>query len=87
MGGKTSFLRMVGINLILMNAGGLVCAKEFRSCYFKLFTSMRIADDIEKGISTFYGELMRIQEMVQYEYSFLHIQQVLAVILVNSVFS
>lgn len=66
MGGKTSFLRMVGINLILMNAGSMVCAKSFKSSYFKVFTSMRILDNIERGISTFYGELLRIQEMVSY---------------------
>lgn len=66
MGGKTSFLRTIGINLILMNAGCYVCAKEFQASYFKVFTSMRVVDDIEKGISTFYGELLRIQEMVEY---------------------
>ena len=66
MGGKTSFLRMIGINLILMNAGGFVCAKEFCSSYFKIFTSMRVLDNIERGISTFYGELLRIQGMVDY---------------------
>ena len=66
MGGKTSFLRMIGINLILMQAGGFVCAESFSASYFKLFTSMRIADNIEKRISTFYGELLRIQDMVLY---------------------
>lgn len=66
MGGKTSFLRTIGINLILMNAGSYVCAKDFRASYFKLFTSMRVTDDIEKGISTFYGELLRIQEAICY---------------------
>lgn len=66
MSGKTTFIRMIGINLILMNAGGFVCADSFESSYFKLFTSMRVVDDIEKGISTFYGELLRISEMIQY---------------------
>ena len=66
MGGKTSFLRTMGINLILMNSGSFVCAKSFRASYFKIFTSMRVSDDIEKGISTFYGELLRIKDMVSY---------------------
>lgn len=66
MGGKTSFLRTIGVNLILMNAGTYVCAKSFKASYFKIFTSMRIADNIEKGISTFYGELLRIQEVISY---------------------
>lgn len=66
MGGKTSFLRTIGINIVLMNAGSYVCATNFKSNYYKLFTSMRINDDIEKGISTFYGELLRIKDMIEY---------------------
>lgn len=66
MGGKTSFIRTIGINMILMNAGGYVCATNFKANYFKIFTSMRINDDIEKGISTFYAELLRIKDMIEY---------------------
>lgn len=66
MGGKTSFLRTIGINLVLMNAGGFVIADTFSASYFKIFTSMRISDDIESGISTFYGELLRIKEALEY---------------------
>ncbi len=66
MGGKTSFLRTVGINIILMNAGSYVCAKSFQASYFKIFTSMRIEDDLGKCISTFYGELLRIKEAISY---------------------
>ena len=66
MGGKTSFLRTIGMNIILMNSGTYVCAKKFSASYFKIFTSMRVFDDIERGISTFYGELLRIKDMVSY---------------------
>lgn len=66
MGGKTTFLRTIGINLILMQAGTYVCADDFKASYFKLFTSMRVTDNIDKGISTFYGELLRIKDMVEY---------------------
>lgn len=66
MGGKTTFLRTIGINLILMQAGSYVCADNFMASYFKIFTSMRIRDDVNKGISTFYGELLRIKDMLEY---------------------
>ena len=66
MSGKTSFLRTIGINLMLMNAGGFVTAKTFHAPIVKLFTSMRVSDDIEQGISTFYGELLRIKEVIDY---------------------
>lgn len=66
MSGKTSFLRMIGINIILMNAGAYCHAESFRSPYLKVFTSMRIKDDISKGISTFYAELLRIKSAIEY---------------------
>ena len=64
MSGKTTFLRTVGINLVLSYAGGPVIAKDFSCSLMEIFTSMRIEDDIQ-GISTFYGELLRIKEMVK----------------------
>ena len=66
MGGKTTFIRTVGINLILMNAGTFVCSTSFRSCYFKIFTSISVNDDIDKGISTFYGELLRMKKAIDF---------------------
>ena len=66
MSGKTSFLRTIGINLILMQAGTAVTATKFSAGYFKIFTSMRITDDISKGISSFYRELLRIKEAIDY---------------------
>ena len=67
MGGKTTFIRTIGINLVLMNAGSFVCADSFSSCYFKIFTSISVSDDIDKGISTFYAELLRINEAIKYK--------------------
>lgn len=66
MGGKTTFIRTVGINLILMNAGTFVCSTSFRSCYFRIFTSISVNDDIDKGISTFYGELLRMKKAIDF---------------------
>lgn len=66
MGGKTTFLRTIGVNLILMQAGTYVCGEYFSASYFKIFTSMRVVDDVDKGISTFYGELLRIKDMIDY---------------------
>ena len=66
MGGKTSFLRTRGINMLLMNAGSYVCADSFKGGYVKIFTSLNVADDIDKGISTFYGELLRIKKAMDY---------------------
>jgi len=65
MSGKTTFMRTIGLNLVLAYAGGVVCAQSFEAPKMRLYTSMRIVDDVSHGISTFYGELLRIKEMVQ----------------------
>ena len=66
MSGKTTFLRTIGVNLTLAYAGGFVCAEKFSAAKMRLMTSMRISDDVSRGISTFYGELLRIKGMVEY---------------------
>ena len=65
MSGKSSFMRTVGINLALMNAGTYVNARAFRSPFLKIAASIGIQDDISRGISTFYGELMRIKKILE----------------------
>lgn len=67
MSGKTTFLRTLGINLILAYAGAPVCASSMEADYMKIFTSMRVTDDVSNGISTFYAEILRIKTMVEYK--------------------
>jgi DNA mismatch repair ATPase MutS len=66
MSGKTTLLRTTGINLVLAYAGAPVCAKEFRCSVMDIFTSMRINDDLNSGISTFYAELLRIKMIIDH---------------------
>lgn len=64
MSGKSTYLRTVGINLVLAYTGAAVCAKEFACDIFKIYTCMRISDNLEKNTSSFYAELLRIKEIV-----------------------
>ena len=64
MSGKTTFLRTIGTNLVLFYAGAFVYASEFRCPKLKILTSMRIADNLEESISTFYAELIRIEKII-----------------------
>ena len=64
MSGKTTLLRTVGINLVLAYAGAPVCARELTCSTGQLLTSMRITDDLQNGISTFYAELLRIRKIL-----------------------
>lgn len=64
MSGKSTFMRTVGINVVLAGAGSYVCA-EWMSCpRMRILTSMRIADRTTEGISSFYAELLRIRKII-----------------------
>jgi hypothetical protein len=65
MGGKSTFLRTVGVNLVLALAGAPCCAKYGQVTNLKIFTSMRTQDNLMKGISSFYAELSRIEKMLK----------------------
>ncbi|OFX60845.1 MAG: hypothetical protein A2066_20395 [Bacteroidetes bacterium GWB2_41_8] len=64
MAGKSTFLRTVGINLILASQGCKVCATEFRFSPARLFTNMRTTDNLMKDESYFYAELLRLKYML-----------------------
>lgn len=65
MSGKTTFLRTLGVNMLLCQAGAPVCASAMRTTLQKVYTSMRVRDDVSEGISTFYAELLRIRRMME----------------------
>lgn len=66
MSGKTTFLRTIGLNLVLLNAGTVTLSQHFKAPIMKVYTSMRITDDLKNKISTFYAELLRIKEILDY---------------------
>lgn len=67
MSGKTTYLRTLAINLALAYMGAPICGKKLAANYMKIFTSMRVTDDIAGGISTFYAEILRIKAMADYK--------------------
>jgi hypothetical protein len=64
MSGKSSFLRTLGVNLVLAYAGGTVCADGLNITLFRLYTSMRVTDSLDNGISFFYAEVKRLKEVL-----------------------
>ena len=64
MSGKSTHLRTVGLNLVLAYAGAAVCAGKFECSIMDIHTSMRLGDDLNSGISTFYAELLRIKSII-----------------------
>ncbi len=65
MAGKSTFLRTVGVNVVLALCGAPVCAKSMQTSVIEVNTSMRIKDSIEANESSFYAELKRIKYVLE----------------------
>ncbi len=65
MAGKSTFLRTVGVNLILGMAGVSICAEKFKFTPTDLHTSVRTNDSLQKNESYFFAELKRLQEIIE----------------------
>ncbi len=65
MGGKSTFLRSIGVNVVLALMGAPVCAKSFSISPVRLMSSMRIADNLAENTSTFYAELKKLQQIIE----------------------
>lgn len=65
MTGKSTFLRSVGINLVLAMNGCPVCADSFVFTPISLFTSMRTADSLSEGSSFFHAEIKRLRFLIE----------------------
>ncbi len=64
MAGKSTLLRAIGLNVILAQAGSAVCASAMRCPPVALYTSMRVQDSLERGVSYFMAELERLKLIV-----------------------
>ena len=65
MAGKSTFLRTVGLSLVMANVGLPVCATSFEFKPTKLITSMRTSDSLAQNESYFYAELKRLKHIVE----------------------
>ena len=65
MSGKSTLLRAIGINAVLAQAGGPVCAAALRMPPVTLATSILVEDSLTEGVSFFMAELKRVQRIVE----------------------
>ena len=65
MAGKSTFLRTLGINLVLALNGAPVFAKQFMCPLVGLRTGMRTADSLKDHQSYFYAELNRLHSITE----------------------
>ncbi len=64
MSGKTTFLRTLGVNLILAQSGSPVCADSFVFTPMEIYTSIRVSDSLQEHTSYFMAELKRLQQII-----------------------
>ena len=65
MSGKSTLLRAIGVNTVLAQAGGPVCATSLTLPPLDVWTAMRISDSLERGVSFFMAELERLRDVVE----------------------
>ncbi|NID10430.1 MutS-related protein [Fibrivirga algicola] len=65
MSGKSTFLRTIGLNVVLAQAGAVVAAQRFVCSPVQVYTSMRTQDSLEENTSSFYAELKRLRTLIQ----------------------
>lgn len=64
MAGKSTFLRTVGINLVLAYSGAPANARSINTGLFRIFTSINVNDSLGDGLSHFYAEVKRLRELL-----------------------
>ncbi|MFO8130388.1 MAG: hypothetical protein R6T99_10860 [Bacteroidales bacterium] len=64
MSGKSTFLRTLGINLVLARAGAPVCAAEMQCYPLTIYTSIHLSDSLRENKSLFYAELEKLRYII-----------------------
>lgn len=64
MSGKTTFIRSVAINSILAQTLNICFAKSYAAPFFKIYSSIRINDDVLENTSYYLEEVLTIKNLV-----------------------
>lgn len=64
MSGKSTYLRTVGVNVVLALAGAPVRATSLRLSSLAVGASIQLHDSLQEGASRFYAEIERLREVV-----------------------
>lgn len=64
MSGKSTWLRTIGLNVVLAQAGAPVCAARMRLSPLQVGATLRIQDSLQEGQSRFFAEISRLSAIV-----------------------
>ena len=65
MAGKSTWLRTMGLNIVMALAGAPVCAEKMQLPLLQVYTSMRTQDALHESTSSFYAELKRLKFIIE----------------------
>ncbi|MDB4533572.1 DNA mismatch repair protein MutS [Vicingaceae bacterium] len=65
MSGKTTFIRSVAINALLAQTLNICFAKEYSAPFFKIYSSIRITDDLLQNTSYYLGEVLAVKNIIE----------------------
>ena len=65
MSGKTTFIRTIAINSILAQTINVCFAKEYSAPFMKIYSSIRITDDLLEDTSYYLKEVLTIKELIE----------------------
>ena len=65
MAGKTTYLRTIGINIILALCGSVICGKNLKLPFLEVCCSISNFDSLKDGFSFFYAEVKKITTILQ----------------------
>ena len=64
MSGKSTWLRTIGVNAVLAQAGAPVHARSLRLSPLMVGATLRVEDSIQTGASRFYAEIKRLRQLL-----------------------
>jgi len=64
MSGKSTFLRTIGVNVLLTRCGAPVCATAFECSVMDIYTSLRQTDSLLDHVSLFFSELRKLKSIL-----------------------
>jgi hypothetical protein len=64
MSGKSTFLRTIGVNVLLARCGAPVCATAFECSVMDIYTSLRQTDSLLDHVSLFFSELRKLKSIL-----------------------
>ena len=64
MSGKSTFLRTIGVNVLLARCGAPVCASAFECSVMDIYTSLRQTDSLFDHVSLFFSELRKLKSIL-----------------------